>query len=176
MVRRAISAALLLWVLGFAAWVFLLPGPIDGHPTDAIVVPTGAQGRIARGVALLKAKQAHRMLISGVDRSVKPGELAVTQDVPPDLLKCCIDLGREAVDTRSNATETAAWIAARHYGSVRLVTSDWHMRRAELELRRALDPSVVIVPDAVQSAPGLGVLLLEYNKYLVRRIAATFGG
>ena len=62
-----------------------------------------------------------------------------------------------------------------HYKSVRLVTSDWHMRRARFELERALDGSTTIVPDAVRSDASLAVLLREYNKYLFRRVAVLFG-
>ena len=58
---------------------------------------------------------------------------------------------------------------------MRLVTSDWHMRRARLELERAMPPDVLILSDAVQTQPSLGTLFIEYNKYLMRRLAALAG-
>jgi uncharacterized SAM-binding protein YcdF (DUF218 family) len=58
---------------------------------------------------------------------------------------------------------------------VRLVTTDWHMRRARLELDQALPPGIVIRADAVRSEPNLTVLLKEYHKYLLRRAAVLVG-
>lgn len=175
MKRRIVILIVLLWLFGFVLFVVTLPRPGDDGVTDAIVVPTGAPGRIQRGVALLRDGKAQRMLISGVDPSVKPLELALTQNVPLALLGCCIDLGHEAIDTRSNGQETAAWLASRHYRTVRLVTTDWHMRRARFELEHAVGSDVAILPDAVASDPDLTILFKEYNKYLFRRIAVLIG-
>jgi len=174
-IRRVTSLVVLIWVLGFAVFTIALPQPASDAQTDAIVVPTGAPGRIARGLALLEAGKAKRMLITGVDRKVQPKELAVAQNVPLRWLSCCVDLGREAVDTRSNGAETARWVAQHRYRSVRLVTSDWHMPRAHFELERALGNTVTILPDAVRGEPDLLMLLTEYNKYLVRRAAVLVG-
>jgi uncharacterized SAM-binding protein YcdF (DUF218 family) len=175
MIRRLLSLALLIWVFGFVLFVVTLPVPADDRYTDAIVVPTGAPGRIPRGIALLQAGKAKRMLITGVDRAVKPHELALTQKVSVALFSRSIDLGHEAVDTRSNGEETAKWLAARNYRSVRLVTTDWHMRRARFELEHAIGDKILILPDAVVSEAGLTVLLKEYHKYLFRRIAVLVG-
>jgi len=172
---RLLAVSLLGWMLGVIWFAGLLPQPLDSRPTDAIVVLTGGAGRIDRGIALLEADTAKRMLISGVDRSVRPGELAAEYDTPEALFACCITLGREAIDTRSNAIETARWLERRDYKTVRLITTDWHMRRAALELRQALPERVAIVYDAVPSRPSLTILVREYNKYLLRRGAALLG-
>tara|TARA_R110000868_G_scaffold35162_18_gene126288 strand:- start:3065 stop:3595 length:531 start_codon:yes stop_codon:yes gene_type:complete len=172
---RLLAVSMLGWMLGFIWFAVLLPQPLDSRPTDAIVVLTGGAGRIDRGIALLQADTAKRMLISGVDRSVRPGELAAEYDTPEALFACCITLGREAIDTRSNAIETARWLERRDYKTVRLITTDWHMRRAALELRQALPERVAIVYDAVPSRPSLTILVREYNKYLLRRGAALLG-
>ena len=175
MILRLFSALLLLWVLGFAWFAVALPGPADDRLTDGIVVPTGAADRVRRGFALLERHRAKRMLVSGADRRVQPHELAASFAVSAALVDCCVDLGREAVDTRSNAEETANWVRARHYRSVRLVTTDWHMARARFELARLLDRDVLLLGDAVPSEPGLMSLLTEYNKYVLRRVMAPFG-
>jgi hypothetical protein len=49
------------------------------------------------------------------------------------------------------------------------------MPRARFELGRMLDPQVTLISDAVDSEPGLLSLLKEYNKYLLRRLAAPLG-
>ncbi len=175
MIVRTLAVALLGWMLGFAWFAMFLPQPLDGRRTDAIVVLTGGAGRIDRGLVLLQDGAAKRMLISGVDRAVRPAELAAEYKVPERIFTCCITLGREAIDTRSNAIETANWLARRDYATVRLVTTDWHMRRAALELRQALPGDVTIVYDAVASRPSLNMLVREYNKYLLRRAAALIG-
>lgn len=175
MIARIAALLLLAWMLGFAWFTIGLPGPADDRVTDAIVVPTGGAGRVRRGLALLERHRARRMLVSGVDRRVRPREFAASFGAAPALVGCCIDLGREAVDTRSNAEETAAWVRAHHYRSVRLVTTDWHMARARFELARLVGREVTLLRDGVPSEPGLGALLNEYDKYLLRRLTAPFG-
>ncbi|WP_336961949.1 YdcF family protein [Sphingobium aquiterrae] len=178
MIARFTSLLVLAWILGFAWFALLLPQPLDERTTDAIVVLTGGAGRVDRGLALLRAGASRRVLISGVDRSVRAQELAVRYHTPRRLFDCCVTLGREAIDTRSNALETARWIGRRDKGkpmTVRLITTDWHMRRAAFELRQALPARVELVYDAVPSRPSLTVLVKEYNKYLLRRAAALLG-
>jgi len=106
---------------------------------------------------------------------VRPHELAVRYKAPDALFDCCVTLGREAIDTRSNGIETAHWLEKRGYDTVRLITSDWHMRRAAFELRQALPDDIVLVYDAVPTRPSLAMLFKEYNKYLLRRMAALVG-
>ena len=175
MIARLLALVVLLYLGGLAIFLATMPAPLDGPKTDAIVVLTGASGRIDRGLALLKAHAAKRMLISGVAPEVKPGELAHEYKVGADLFRCCIDLGHEAVDTRSNADETADWLRDHDYKSVRLVTSDWHLARAKLELVNALDGDATVVGDGVPSSPRWAVLLGEYNKLIVRRAALLIG-
>ena len=175
MIGRVLALIVLLWALGFALFVVALPGAADARRTDAIVVLTGGPGRIARGIELLGDRKAKRLLISGVPREVRSSELAVANHASPAVFRCCVDLGHQAVDTRSNAEETVAWLARRKAKSVRLVTTDWHMPRARFELERVLDDRVTIVVDAVESEAEFTVLLREYNKYLLRRAAGSVG-
>lgn len=170
------SFAVLLWALGFALFATTLPRPAGDRATDAIVVLTGGAGRIDRGLDLLARRRARRLLVSGVDRTVRKAELAARTRRPLALFECCVDLGKESVDTRSNARETAAWLARFGFRSVRLITTDWHMPRAHRDLAAALRGSgVAIVVDAVPSEPGFTTLFGEYHKYLLRQVAARIG-
>ncbi len=173
---RIIAIFALAYLLGFAAFMLALPQPLDpAVRTDAIVVPTGGPGRITRGLEILTAKSARRMLITGTAPDVRPHELAIANNAPPWLFACCVDLGHEAVDTRSNAEETAEWVRRHKYRSVRLVTADWHVPRARLELTHVLGNDVEVIGDAVRTNPPFGMLVREYNKYLVRRAAILVG-
>ncbi len=176
MILRFFCFLLLFWMIGFAWFAIDLPRAAgDDVRTDSIVVLTGGPQRIEHALQLIEADKAQYLLISGVDRDVKPGELAAAYHRSEELFECCIDLGFQAVDTRSNALETARWAAGRDDSSLRLVTSDWHMRRAQLELERAVPTDIVIISDAVATAPSLGTLFKEYNKYLMRRLASLAG-
>ncbi|HKT85393.1 MAG TPA: YdcF family protein [Novosphingobium sp.] len=168
MFRRTIAFAVLAWLFGFLWFAMALPQPFGEGRTDAIIVLTGSTGRIEHAVKLLEKGRASRLLVSGVDREVKPHEFAAQFGVSPQLLKCCVTLGYRAYDTRSNAIEAAAWVSEHKARSVRLVTADWHMRRAMLELSHEMPADVEMKADAVPSRPSLGVLFLEYHKLLAR--------
>jgi uncharacterized SAM-binding protein YcdF (DUF218 family) len=175
MIRRVLSILVLTYAIGFAWFAVALPQPAGSRKTDAIVVLTGGGGRIGRGLEALTKGWARQMLVSGVDREVRPHEFALQYKVPARLMQCCVTLGFESVDTRSNADETARWIARNRIKSVRLVTTDWHMRRAAYELQRSVPGDVTIVRDAVPSRPRLSALFLEYHKLIARRLAVLWG-
>ena len=174
MISRIVSLVLLAYALGFVLFAFTIgrPAPADAQPTDAAVVLTGGSGRIEHGIDVLRAGQAKRLLIAGADPAVTKGDLARTIRGSSRLMKCCVDLGSESVDTRSNAEEASRWLAKHRFHSLRLITSDWHMRRARYEFRRVLGSRYVVVPDAVRTEPSFFTLFAEYNKLLLRRIAA----
>jgi uncharacterized SAM-binding protein YcdF (DUF218 family) len=174
MIIRALSFLLLIYVLGYALFAVLLPKAAGDQRTDAIVVLTGGAKRIERGIELLERGRASRMLVSGVERTVRPVDLALEYQASEALFDCCIDLGRESVDTRSNAEETAQWLRRNKFKTVRLVTTDWHMPRARFELARQTD-DIEVLGDAIQSNPSFSQLFTEYNKYLLRRAAILIG-
>ena len=115
------------------------------------------------------------MLISGVNRIVRPNELTEAYDVDPRLFQCCVVLDRESTDTRSNADQVARWVRRRHVRSIRLVTNEVHMPRARYELRKRAGKDLTIIPDAVPSEPGFKAIFLEYNNYLLGRVADLIG-
>jgi len=172
--RRLISLALITWLLGFVWFTVTMPQPVDAGRTDGIVVPTGSEGRIPRGIDMLGKGNAAKMLVTGVDVNVTPEEFAVEYDVPERLMDCCITLGFRALDTRGNARETADWMAENGFVSMRLVTADWHMRRAALELSSRLPEDIRVLRDAVHTEPSLSTLFLEYHKFVATWLSQTF--
>lgn len=173
MIARLFSLLLLGYALGFVLFAVTLgsPAPENAARTDAIVVITGGSGRIEHGIKMLEAGKAKRMLIAGADPSVTKRDLAKTWKGNGRLFRCCVDLGSESVDTRSNAEEAKRWLDRRRYRSLRLITNDWHMRRARYEFRKVLGSKYETVTDGVRSEPSFITLFGEYNKYVLRRIA-----
>jgi uncharacterized SAM-binding protein YcdF (DUF218 family) len=172
---RLASLLALLWGAGFLWFSLSLPDPAPlSEKTDAVVVLTGGQGRLKRGLAVLEAGAARRMLVSGVGRGTTRRDLAAAADLSLKSLSTT-DLGYGAVDTRSNAEETARWIKDHGFASLRLVTSAGHMRRARLELTRVLPATVLVVEDAVPVEPAAPSIAFEYSKYLLRRSALALG-
>lgn len=173
MIARFLAFIAILYVLGFALFAVTLgePASADAANVDAIVAITGGKGRIEHATALLAGGKGRRLLIAGADPSVRKIDLVHRLGGKQKLFDCCVDLGSESVDTRSNAEEARRWIKRHNYKSIRLVTSDWHMRRALYEFNRQISHGVTIVPDAVKTEPNFGTLFAEYNKYLLRRLS-----
>jgi uncharacterized SAM-binding protein YcdF (DUF218 family) len=176
MLRRTAAIIVLVWAMGFLWFANALPQGVEGGKTDGVIVLTGGEGRIDRGLTALRQHWAGKLLVSGVDREVKPREFAAGYHVEGALMRCCITLGYESVDTRSNGEESARWIASNKFQSVRLVTTDWHMRRAAFELRRAAPAGTLVIEDAVSSRPTFRTLFMEYHKLLARLVWQLWGG
>jgi len=176
----AIFVVLLVWATGllaFAARVDRLTPADDPAPADGIVALTGGSGeRIAAGLGLLEAGKAKRMLISGVSRHVTRGELQTIVGAAKPVFDCCVDLGFQAANTLGNARETAAWTRAHGFRTLILVTADYHMPRARLELHAALpEATIETYPVATtelrtgdwwKTGAGAERMILEYCKYL----------
>ena len=173
MILRFTALLAILYALGFLLFGVTLadPAAADTPKVDALVVLTGGEGRIEHGIALLGKGIGKRMLIAGADPAVTKNDLVLRLKGHRRLIDCCVDLGSESVDTRSNAEEARRWLAKRNYRSARLITSDWHMRRAAYEFDHQLGGKVAIIPDAVKGEPKFMTLFTEYNKYILRRMA-----
>ena len=117
------------------------------------------------------------MLISGVPSTARPEDYLGRHEVDPALFACCIALGRESFDTRSNADEVARWVGRRGYRSIRLVTNDFHMPRARYRGAQAgSGTGSPIVADAVPTpSRGFEQIFIEYNKFLLGRAGDLIG-
>jgi uncharacterized SAM-binding protein YcdF (DUF218 family) len=176
----AIFVVLLVWstgLLAFAARVDRLTPADDPPPADGIVALTGGSGeRISAGVRLLDEARGKRLLISGVGPHVTRSQLQIIVGAAKPLFDCCVDLGFRAANTLGNARETAAWARANGFRTLILVTADYHMPRARLELRAAM-PEATIEPYPVATSElktgdwwktqlGAQRMTIEYCKYL----------
>tara|TARA_R110002073_G_scaffold63696_16_gene159574 strand:- start:7443 stop:8045 length:603 start_codon:yes stop_codon:yes gene_type:complete len=167
---------------GFAVFSSRVAGmPVPDRPdADAIVVLTGGDGRLQSAAALLDDHHGARLLISGVHPDVTEAELIAAMDADAARFGCCVDLGREAVDTAGNAREIAAWVEANNYQSIIVVTSDYHLPRSLLELGAHLpDTTFVAFPvrtdrpwSSLRSTQRWSLEYLKYIAVLAREFAA----
>ena len=119
----------------FAQKVDALTTPKSVAKADGIVVWTGkGGGRLDAAAKLLKDGKGERLLISGVNADNKTETVLNLLDLPEETKACCVDLDYEAKDTIGNARETAAWAKALGYEHILLVTSAYHMPRAQSEI------------------------------------------
>ena len=119
----------------FAQKVDALTTPQNIPEADGIVVWTGkGGGRLDAAAQLLKDGKGERLLISGVNADVNSETVLNLLDLPEKTKACCIDLDYAAEDTIGNARETAAWAEAMGYEHILLVTSAYHMPRAQSEI------------------------------------------
>lgn len=177
MIFRLIAVLALIYGIGFFIFGLILgqPAASVAQKTDAAIVLTGGGGRLERGLAVLKAGGAKRLLIAGADPTVRKSDIARRVPGSGRWVRCCVDLGSESVDTRSNAAEAEAWLDAHHFKSYRLITSDWHMPRSSFEFDRRMGKGRLRLSDAVRSEPRFRTIFTEYNKYLFRRVALAAG-
>ena len=188
--RLLFDAAILLLVMLIIGFIVFANG-VDrervepAHAADGIAVLTGGMARIDEAMKLLAKGKAKRVLITGVNQATTKEQLKRLASQGGQYFACCVDIDKEALNTIDNATETAQWAALHRYGSIIVVTSNYHMPRALAELARAI-PGVTLVPYPVVdnnvhlerwwTYPGTTRLLLsEYLKYLpaLGRLGAT---
>ena len=164
--------------VGFVAFLSQVHG-VEVKPArnaDGIVVLTGGSSRVSDAMELLAGGYGKRLLISGVHPTNAASDISRTLPDNHSLLGCCVDLDRSAVNTRSNAAETRRWVKDRGFKSLIVVTSNYHMPRAIVELSHAM-PDIALIPFAVvgdkwrdepwwTSGATFRLLLSEYAKYI----------
>lgn len=130
-----IASILISGFVVFAQKVDALRTPDSVPKADGIVVWTGAGGgRLEAAAKLLKDGKGERLLISGVNTDLKSETVLNLLDLDEATRDCCVDLDYIAEDTIGNARETAIWAEALGYDHILLVTSSYHMPRAEIEI------------------------------------------
>ena len=120
----------------FASKVSHMTTPANPAKADAIIVLTGGQARLDAAIDLLASGKGERLLISGVHPSASRRQLQAATGGDKALFSCCVDIDRAALDTIGNAEESAKWVESHAYGSVILVTNNYHMPRSLLEMGR----------------------------------------
>jgi uncharacterized SAM-binding protein YcdF (DUF218 family) len=181
----AVTAAL---VAGFAGFLFNLRSS-EVQPerkADGIVVLTGGSSRVSDAMELLAGGYGKRLLISGVHPTIAAADISRSVQEGQGLFHCCVDLDHSAVNTRSNALETRRWARERGFRSLVVVTSNYHMPRAIVEMSHAM-PDIALVPFAVvgdkwrdepwwSSGATFRLVLSEYVKYVAAGLRVHLEG
>ncbi len=190
MLKTLFIIILILWATGLALFINQIAGKADVKPTaqisESIVVLTGGSDRIHKGFELLLDNKGSSLFISGVGEGITKESLITAhggtakQQAQLRKMRSLIILGHRADDTRSNATEVHDFVIQQHIKSIRLVTANYHMPRALLEIEPRI-PKVQIIPEPVlpenfhretwwNHAGTLRLIFSEYMKYLAIRL------
>ena len=177
----ALLVAAAIWAAGLLAFAERVerstPAP-EPAVADGVVALTGAGSneRIGAAMELLADGKARRMLVSGVSREASREDIRVVSRAVRRLYDCCVDLGFDAANTLGNARETQEWARAMRFDSLIVVTADYHMPRAMLELRGAMpDKRLTPYPVATsvmnagrwwRTSGAARLMVTEYCKYL----------
>lgn len=180
---KSLAALLILamiWVVGLLAFAsraeHATPAP-EPPVADGIVALTGGSIiRLEAATKLLEQGKGKRLLVSGVNRVATREDILGVTGAVKNIYDCCVDLGFMAADTIGNARETAEWARVKGYRKLILVTADYHMPRALLELRAAM-PEAEVYPYPVKTetldtdnwwkkSGSAKRMAIEYTKYL----------
>lgn len=172
----------LIWLVGFVIFYVIIPQKVDDQQTrvDAAVVLTGSPNRIETGFEVLTSDLTNTLFITGVNKTTNKEMLI--QGHPVKNIKAVrrlykrIHLGHSALDTISNAEETAEWARKNNVKTIRMITANYHMPRSVL-IFSTMAPGLKVVPHpvfynkSVQNGDALltrlKLLMTEYMKYTV---------
>jgi len=152
---------------------------IDTKKAEAIIVLTGGRNRINSAFKIYKNNgETQKLLISGVNSKLNTNKLLKFHNINIEDKKN-ITIGYKAKNTVGNAKESAKWIKENNIKSILLVTSNYHMLRAKLELMSEINDIKIIeypVYSPFVKKPGLKnigsfcLISIEYTKYIITRI------
>ena len=172
-----------IWLSGLLAFAGRVqhstPAPAPTR-AEGIVALTGAKtgARLAAAVGLLEDGYGRRVLVSGVNPIASREDVRHVSRAVRRLYDCCVDLGFTAQDTVGNARETADWARAMRYRKLIIVTADYHLPRAMLELNAVLRGTGVVAEgyavatrelkakDWWRDPSAARLMVVEYSKYL----------
>lgn len=184
-----------IYLLGFVYFALTLEYEPEykNEKTDTIIVLTGETRRITDAIEELSKGNSPKLFISGVhlqapiskviDKTIINLQKNNKLSSSPDSLKSKISTGK-AENTIENALESAVWVKKNNIKSIRLITSFYHMPRAELLFKKYLPKTIIIYHPisfsqsritTLTNTHMLGLIFSEYNKYLLTYIWTLTG-
>jgi uncharacterized SAM-binding protein YcdF (DUF218 family) len=182
LIRAIIALVLLLAVLvlflfiSFTWDVFSLKS--KDAAADAVVVLAGGKGRIEEGVRLYRAGGGSVLYLVGVDPAVRMRDLVREQPAEQIVLE---NMSR---NTLENALYARDLLTRKQVRSLHLITSRYHMLRAQLIFRNVLPKDIAVYPHPVDSrnlkeewwryGGSFKILFTEFYKYYLYRLFFLF--
>ncbi len=175
----SLSGIIAFWLFGlilFTATVLLLQPQSPNIKSDAIIVLTGGNQRVETGLRLFAKGDSNNIFISGVHPNVSNKDIRGQWKEAPPLPDCCITLGKHATTTIENAQEIKEWISGKDIQTIRLVTSNYHMPRAYLEVKSTINDKKILLTPIMQDDLNIktlkfwGLIFEEYHKFSLRGI------
>jgi uncharacterized SAM-binding protein YcdF (DUF218 family) len=150
--------------------------------TDAIVVLAGGRGRIEEGNRLYRNQQGSWLFLIGVDPLVRKRDLFRDRNSAGEGDKVILE--KVSRNTLENALYARDIIVSKEIGSISLITSRYHMKRATLIFRSLLPREIAIYPHPVDSrnlqekwwnhGSSFRLLFSEFYKYCLFRFFFLF--
>lgn len=141
---------------------------------DAIVVLTGGKGRADVGLSLLRKGSGEALILSGVNEDSDVESIFLGYMVNK-AEKEKIILEKRSRSTYENAVEVRRIIEKKGFKSMILITSGYHMKRAEFIFKKIMPPDINIEPYGVSTpnfdenrwweGNSLGIMVAEFLKY-----------
>lgn len=165
MIHKAIGGVIIVAVLVIGLGAYLSPNgladcglaPTSGQcaPADAIVVISGGDtnARTDEAIRLFQQKWAPLLIVSGAaaDKASQSNAAAMRQRASAQGVPLSNIIAEEHSETtKQNAVKVGAVVGQRQLKRLILVTSGYHMRRAQAEFAVHM-PDVTIVPHPVAS-------------------------
>ena len=149
-----IMSAAILWACSLLWFVYSMPmQPVPATvKAEALVVLTGGQYRVEHGLDMLGKGAAPVLLVSGAGEHVTVNQILRHADW--QTREAIVEQDGEVVldhvarTTVTNADQSAAFFRERNIKSIRLITANYHMKRAMHEFQDA-SPDVEMVADPV---------------------------
>ena len=171
---KIIILAIIIWLAGFLYFFkqISVDSPLILNKSEAIIVLTGAKGRIDHGVKLLGAGLAPYLFISGVAKQASVADLTnhLTESNKAIIsrMQNNITLGKDADSTEDNIIEITTWLKQQKFNSFILVTSNYHLPRTLKLIKKSGNNFEVQLSPVINkiNLANLKIFIKEYNKYL----------
>ncbi|HEY6008098.1 MAG TPA: YdcF family protein [Geobacteraceae bacterium] len=187
-IRTCLSLLMLALVAGAALFVVFAVDTFSFRQrpveADAIVVLTGGRGRVEEGLRLYREGAGAWLFFIGVDPSVRKTDLY--RERPGERSAAGVVIEKVSRNTLENAVYARELIVRKHIGSIRLITSRYHMKRAILIFRTIFPRDVAIYPHPIDSrnlheewwshGGSIRLLFTEFYKYYLYRLFFLVGG
>lgn len=134
-IKTALTALFMTMALPVAAYA-------PSTQKSAIIVFTGNDARVEKGLRLYMAGMGATLFITGIDEQRDARDLLRAYDIPQTRDLAGIVFDRDARDTVENARNANAWMKRQNISDAILVTGDFHVNRSLADLQK-YDPAPV---------------------------------